>query len=178
MFKLYWNEMAQHQLKGEIEEKQKDLAKMVSKRESIDKKMTKMKKEQGEIQRGLAALDKRIAEVVSDSLKDYGYSSPNKFWGLQSNERSKKSPQLMKTKEKVRHLEKKLDSLNLSLRNAKKNAENHSALINRLQTELDTVKQQKEEFEAEMTQQSQAQGLQLSEDQVNFISKFITVNFI
>lgn len=81
---------------------------------------------------------------------------------------SKKRPQFIKAKEKVSHMQKKLEGAIKTLDQARKANEAHMNDIGKLDDELSKVEQAKEEYEKQIAGESQSQGrdVHLEDEQV------------
>lgn len=81
---------------------------------------------------------------------------------------SKKRPQFIKAKERVSHMQKKLDGAIKTLDQARKAHEAHMNDIRKLEEELGEVEKSKEEYEAQIAGESQSQGrdVHLEDEQV------------
>lgn len=71
---------------------------------------------------------------------------------------SKKRPQFIKAKEKVSHMQKKLDGAIKTLEQARKAHDAHMNDIHKLEEELAEVERNKEEYETQIAGESQSQG--------------------
>lgn len=71
---------------------------------------------------------------------------------------SKKKPQFIKAKERVSHMQKKLDGAIKTLDQARKAHDAHMNDIAKLEEELAEVERAKEEYEAVIAGESQSQG--------------------
>lgn len=81
---------------------------------------------------------------------------------------SKKKPQFIKAKERVSHMQKKLEGAVKTLEQARKANEAHMNDIKKLEDELAEVERAKEEYEATIAGESQSQGrdVHLEDEQV------------
>lgn len=81
---------------------------------------------------------------------------------------SKKKPQFIKAKERVSHMQKKLEGAIKTLEQAKKANEAHMNDIKKLEDELADVERAKDEYEATIAGESQSQGrdVHLEDEQV------------
>ena len=108
------------------------------------------KKEAGKYSRELAKLEQDIREAEVEITK--------------------KRPTFIKAKERVSHMQKKVESAKKSLAQARVADDAHKKDINELQEELRQVEEAKAEYEASIAGQSQSQGrdVQLEDEQVNY----------
>ena len=86
---------------------------------------------------------------------------------------NKKRPTFIKAKERVTHMQKKLEAAQKSLQQARKANAAHKDDIGQLETELAEVDQLREEYENSLQSESQSQGrsVHLEEEQV-YISSY------
>lgn len=96
---------------------------------------------------------------------------------------NKKKPNFIKVKENVRHTEKKLEAISKSLASARRNADKQQSVVDQLQAELSQMIAERDSYEETYRQESQSQGLQLSDTQVkphkngNIVSKILKFVF-
>jgi structural maintenance of chromosome 1 len=81
---------------------------------------------------------------------------------------NKKRPTFIKAKERVTHMQKKLEAAQKSLTQARKANDAHAEDIDQLEKELTEVDKRREEYETELQSESQSQGrsVHLEEEQV------------
>ncbi|CAG9862762.1 unnamed protein product [Phyllotreta striolata] len=148
LFNLYHKEREMKNLEQDIKSKQKELDKIEKKKEKFEETVKENKKELGRCNRELAKYEQDIRESEAEI--------------------SKKRPQFIKAKERVSHMQKKLESSIKNLEQAKKANEAHMNDIEKLEKELQLVEKKKEEYEAQITGESQSQGkdVQLEDEQI------------
>lgn len=90
---------------------------------------------------------------------------------FQEAEISKKRPTFIKTKERVAHMQKKLEGAQKTLEQARKANDAHNNDIAKLDEELAEVEKKKEEYEATIAGESQSQGrdVHLEDEQVGVL---------
>ncbi len=84
---------------------------------------------------------------------------------------NKKRPAFIKSKERVAHIQKKLNSAKKSLEEVRRADEAHRRDIEELEQELEEVEKQRQEYENMLAGESQSQGrdVQLEDAQVTII---------
>ncbi|CAH1367459.1 hypothetical protein MTP99_008700 [Tenebrio molitor] len=148
LFRLYHNEREMKNLENDLKHKQREVEKIEKKKEKAEELLKEKKKEQGRFNRELAKIEQDIREVEVEI--------------------SKKRPQFIKAKERVSHMQKKLDGAIKTLEQARKAHEAHMNDIKKLEDELGEVEQAKEEYESQIAGESQSQGrdVHLEDEQV------------
>jgi structural maintenance of chromosome 1 len=148
LFRLYHNEREMKNLENDLKHKQREVEKIERKKEKAEELLKEKKKEQGRFNRELAKIEQDIREVEVEI--------------------SKKRPQFIKAKERVSHMQKKLDGAIKTLEQARKAHEAHMNDIKKLEDELGEVEQAKEEYESQIAGESQSQGrdVHLEDEQV------------
>lgn len=148
LFRLYHNEKEIESLEGSLKKKQHEIEKIEKKREKAEEVLKEKKKESGKLGRDLAKIEQDIREVEVEITK--------------------KRPAFIKAKERVAHMQKKLDTSKKSLAQAKVADEAHKRDINELLEELRQVEDAKATWEASIAAQSQSQGrdVTLEDEQV------------
>lgn len=138
LFKLFHNEREMKNLEQDLKTKQKEVEKIEKKKEKLEDVLKEKKKEQGKYNRELAKIEQDIREVEVEV--------------------SKKRPQFIKAKERVSHMQKKLEGAIKTLEQARKAHEAHMLDIKKLEDELAAVEKKKEEYETQIAGESQSQG--------------------
>ncbi|KAF7267293.1 structural maintenance of chromosomes 1 [Rhynchophorus ferrugineus] len=138
LFKAFHNERAMKNKEQELKSKQKELEKIEKEKGKYEEILKEKKKDQGKINRELAKMEQEIREVDV--------------------ELSKKQPMFIKTKERVTHMEKKVQSAHKTLEQAKNAHEAHMNDIKKLEKELAEVERLKAEYEEQIAGESQSQG--------------------
>ncbi|XP_063925874.1 structural maintenance of chromosomes protein 1A isoform X2 [Zophobas morio] len=148
LFRLYHNEREMKNLENDLKHKQREVEKIEKKKERAEELLKEKKKEQGKFNRELAKIEQDIREVEVEI--------------------SKKRPQFIKAKERVSHMQKKLDGAIKTLEQARKAHEAHMNDIKKLEDELAEVEKSKEEYESQIAGESQSQGrdVHLEDEQV------------
>lgn len=85
---------------------------------------------------------------------------------LQDVELNKRKPAFIKAKERTAHMQKKLEAARKSLKAAKKVDETHQGEIAELEKELEEVAEHMQEFEQQLSQESQGRDVSLEDSQV------------
>ncbi|XP_018576283.1 structural maintenance of chromosomes protein 1A isoform X2 [Anoplophora glabripennis] len=138
LFRLFHNEREMNNLEHDLSSKQKEVEKIEKKKERLEDTLKEKKKVHGKYNRDLAKTEQDIREVEVEI--------------------SKKKPQFIKAKERVTHMQKKLDGAIKTLEQARKAHEAHMNDIKKLEDELAEVEAAKEEYEAHIAGESQSQG--------------------
>lgn len=125
-------------LEQDLKSRQKEVDKIEKKKDKLEELLKDKKKEQGKHNRELAKIEQDIREVDVEI--------------------SKKRPQFIKAKERVTHMQKKLDGAIKTLEQARKAHEAHMNDIRKLEEELAEVERSKEEYETQIAGESQSQG--------------------
>ncbi|CAH1107174.1 unnamed protein product [Psylliodes chrysocephalus] len=148
IFRLFHNEREMKNLEQDLKSKQKEVDKIEKKKEKFEDVLKEKKKEHGKYNRDLAKIEQDIREVEVEI--------------------SKKKPQFIKAKERVTHMQNKLDGAIKTLDKARKAHEAHMNDIKKLEDELHTVEKKKEEYETQIAGESQSQGkdVQLEDAQI------------
>ncbi|XP_070559327.1 structural maintenance of chromosomes protein 1A-like [Ptychodera flava] len=148
LFKLYHNEQDIDRYTEELKTKNKDLQKVMDKREQVEQKIKSKKKAMGQLSRELTQIENDIKAKEA--------------------ELNKKRPQYIKAKEKTSHMIKKIETAKKSLKSAKKAHESHQGEIRELERDLAEVEKRRADFEERIEEESQSQGrdLLLEESQV------------
>ncbi|EFA08076.1 structural maintenance of chromosomes protein 1A [Tribolium castaneum] len=148
LFRLYHNEREMKNLENDLKHKQREVEKIEKKKEKAEEVLKEKKKEQGKFNRELAKIEQDIREVEVEI--------------------SKKRPQFIKAKERVSHMQKKLDGAIKTLEQARKAHEAHMNDIKKLEDELAEVEKTKDEYESQIAGESQSQGrdVHLEDEQV------------
>lgn len=148
LFRLFHNEREMKNLEGDLKSKQREVDKIERKKEKAEEVLKEKKKEQGKHSRELAKIEQDIREVEVEI--------------------SKKRPQFIKAKERVSHMQKKLDGAVKTLEQARKANEAHNNDISKLEEELAEVERSKDEYEVTIAGESQSQGrdVHLEDEQV------------
>ncbi|CAH0546133.1 unnamed protein product [Brassicogethes aeneus] len=138
LFRLYHNECEMSNLEADMKSKQKEVEKIEKKKEKSEEVLKNIKKEQGKFNRELAKIEQDIREVEVEITK--------------------KRPQFIKAKERVTHMQKKLDGAIKTLEQARKAHDAHMNDIRKLEDELEEVEKTKREYEQQIAGESQSQG--------------------
>ncbi|XP_045462498.1 structural maintenance of chromosomes protein 1A [Harmonia axyridis] len=138
LFRLYHNEREMKILESDIKGKQKELDKIEKRKEKSEEALKEKKKEHGKLNRDLAKIEQDIREVEVEI--------------------SKKRPQFIKSKERVSHMQKKLDGAIKTLEQARKAHDAHMNDIKKLEDELAEVERTKADYEEQIAGESQSQG--------------------
>ncbi|XP_014234860.1 structural maintenance of chromosomes protein 1A [Trichogramma pretiosum] len=148
LFKLYHNEREIESYEQSLKKKQQEIEKIEKKREKAEEVLKEKKKESGKVARDLAKIEQDIREVEVEITK--------------------KRPAFIKAKERVAHMQKKLESAKKSLQQARVADDAHKKDINELLEELRQIEEAKATYEASIAAQSQSQGrdVQLEDEQV------------
>ncbi|CAG0888326.1 unnamed protein product [Cyprideis torosa] len=154
LFILFHNEEAITQLERDLEKKQRELNKGERKKSDVEEKVKEKRKEHGKKTKELASVEQDIREAESEV--------------------SKKRPQYIKSKERVAHDQKKLDSSKKSLTQATTAHEALMADIADLERQLQEVEAAHAEFRAEFERQSQDQGRDPQQAQAEIMKQSTT----
>ncbi|KAK2580141.1 hypothetical protein KPH14_012415 [Odynerus spinipes] len=148
LFRLFHNEKSIENLEVAQKKKQHEIEKIEKKKEKAEELLKERKKEAGKLGRDLAKIEQDIREVEVEITK--------------------KRPTFIKAKERVAHMQKKVESARKSLAQARIADEAHKKDIHELQEELRQVEEAKAAYEASIAGQSQLQGrdVQLEDEQV------------
>lgn len=168
LFKLYHCEQDIKSAKEDIEKKQAELAKTERRKEKLDDVLKEKKKEH-------TAVSKDVARYL-DYLHTLVYFFINFVQILRieqtireiEGEINKKRPTFIKAKERVTHMQKKLEAAQKSLTQARKANSAHADDIQQLVKELEEVEERRQEYEDSLQSESQHQGrsVHLEEEQV------------
>lgn len=148
LFRLYHNENDIKYYETELEKKKREVEKVEKKKEKAEEALKEKKKEQGKINRELAKIEQEIREMEAEI--------------------NKKRPAFIKSKERVAHIQKKLNTAKKSLTEVRLANEAHERDIQELQNELAEVEAKRQEYEDLVAGESQSQGrdVQLEDAQV------------
>nr|CAH7756245.1 unnamed protein product [Callosobruchus chinensis] len=138
LFKLFHNEREMELIEKDMKSKQKEVDKIEKKKEKLEENLKEKKKEHGKYNRELAKVEQDIREVEVEI--------------------SKKRPQFIKAKERVSHMQKKLDGAIKTLEQARKAHEAHMNDIRKLEEELAAIERKREDYETHIAGESQSQG--------------------
>ncbi|EFN69109.1 Structural maintenance of chromosomes protein 1A [Camponotus floridanus] len=149
LFRLFHNEKSTENFEVSQKKKQHEIEKIEKKKEKAEELLKEKKKDAGKLGRDLAKIEQDIREVEVEITK--------------------KRPTFIKAKERVAHMQKKVESARKSLAQARIADEAHKKDIHELQEELRQVEEAKAAYEASIAGQSQLQGrdVQLEDEQVN-----------
>lgn len=125
-------------VESDLKSKQREVDKIETKKEKVEEVLKEKRKDQGRISRELAKIEQDIREVEVEI--------------------SKKRPTFIKAKERVTHMQKKLDGAIKTLDQARKANEAHNNDIRKLDEELAEVEKAKTEYETTIAGESQSQG--------------------
>lgn len=145
-------------LEQDLKSKQKEVDKIEKKKEKFEDVLKEKKKEHGKYNRDLAKIEQDIREVEVEI--------------------SKKKPQFIKAKERVTHMQNKLDGAIKTLDKARKAHEAHMNDIKKLEDELHTVEKKKEEYETQIAGESQSQGKDVQLEDAQVITTKIILQFV
>ncbi|XP_066593968.1 structural maintenance of chromosomes protein 1A isoform X2 [Prorops nasuta] len=148
LFRLFHNEKSLENLEVAQNKKQHEIEKIEKRKEKAEEILKEKKKDSGKLGRDLAKIEQDIREVEVEITK--------------------KRPTFIKAKERVAHMQKKVESAKKSLAQARIADEAHKKDIHELQEELRQVEEAKAVYEASIAGQSQSQGrdVQLEDEQV------------
>ncbi|XP_017876660.1 structural maintenance of chromosomes protein 1A [Ceratina calcarata] len=148
LFRLFHNEKSTENLEVQQTKKQHEIEKIEKKKEKAEEVLKEKKKDAGKLGRDLAKIEQDIREVEVEITK--------------------KRPTFIKAKERVAHMQKKVESAKKSLAQARIADEAHKKDIHELQEELQQVEEAKAAYETSIAGQSQSQGrdVQLEDEQV------------
>ncbi|XP_072745349.1 structural maintenance of chromosomes protein 1A [Anoplolepis gracilipes] len=148
LFRLFHNEKSTENFEVSQKKKQHEIEKIEKKKEKAEELLKEKKKDAGKLGRELAKIEQDIREVEVEITK--------------------KRPTFIKAKERVAHMQKKVESARKSLAQARIADEAHKKDIHELQEELRQVEEAKAAYEASIAGQSQLQGrdVQLEDEQV------------
>ncbi|XP_029158275.1 structural maintenance of chromosomes protein 1A [Nylanderia fulva] len=148
LFRLFHNEKSTENFEVSQKKKQHEIEKIEKKKEKAEELLKEKKKDAGKLGRDLAKIEQDIREVEVEITK--------------------KRPTFIKAKERVAHMQKKMESARKSLAQARIADEAHKKDIHELQEELRQVEEAKAAYEASIAGQSQLQGrdVQLEDEQV------------
>uniref|UniRef100_A0A0A9YLV3 Structural maintenance of chromosomes protein n=1 Tax=Lygus hesperus TaxID=30085 RepID=A0A0A9YLV3_LYGHE len=148
LYRLYYNENDIQYYEGELVKKRKEVEKIEKKKEAAEEVLKEKKKEQTKMNRDLAKIDQEIREVEAEV--------------------NRKRPSFIKSKERVAHLQKKLNTAKKSLEEVKTAEKAHAEDKRLLEEELAQVNKAREEYENGEKDASQSQGrdIHLEETQV------------
>ncbi|KAL6449027.1 hypothetical protein ACFW04_000619 [Cataglyphis niger] len=148
LFRLFHNEKGTENFEVSQKKKQHEIEKIEKKKEKAEELLKEKKKDAGKLGRDLAKIEQDIREVEVEITK--------------------KRPTFIKAKERVAHMQKKVESARKSLAQARIADEAHKKDIHELQEELRQVEEAKAAYEASIAGQSQLQGrdVQLEDEQV------------
>lgn len=170
LFRLYYNENDIQSLEQEIENKRREVQKIEAKKDKAEEILKERKKEQGKASRELAKIEQEIREVVGYRclFAEIFVAKLTCIFNVQEVEINKKRPSFIKSKERVAHIQKKLNSAKKSLEEVRRADEAHKKDIEELEQELAEVEAQRREYEDLLAGESQSQGrdVQLEDAQV------------
>ncbi|EFX81640.1 hypothetical protein DAPPUDRAFT_211085 [Daphnia pulex] len=148
LFKLFHCEKDINAAREDLIKKKRELGKVEGRKGKAEEILREKKKEQTTVGKELAKIEQAIREIESEI--------------------NKKRPTYIKAKERVTHMQKKLEVAQKSLTSARKANDTHAQDIVHLERELVEVDERREEFETEWQNDSQSQGrsIQLEEEQV------------
>lgn len=138
LFRLFVNQQQIDKDEEELLHKQKDVDKVERKKARAEETLKERKKEHGKVVRDQAFTDQQIREKETEI--------------------NRLRPKLIKSKEQVDHMRKKLESARKSLTQARKADEAHMSDIHELEAEYEKVEEMRREFEEMIAGESQSQG--------------------
>ncbi|XP_032683016.1 structural maintenance of chromosomes protein 1A [Odontomachus brunneus] len=148
LFRLFHNEKSIENYEVSQKKKQHEIEKVEKRKEKAEELLKDKKKDASKLGRDLAKIEQDIREVEVEITK--------------------KRPTFIKAKERVAHMQKKVEAARKSLAQARVADEAHKKDIHELQEELRQVEEAKAAYEASIAGQSQLQGrdVQLEDEQV------------
>ncbi|CAL4137233.1 unnamed protein product, partial [Meganyctiphanes norvegica] len=148
LFRLYHNEKEIAEYNKELKTKQEEVQKIEKRKEKAEDVLKDKKKDQTRVAREMAKMDQDIRESETSV--------------------NKKRPTFIKSKEKVTHMQKKVDSARKSLAQAIKAHNAHMDDIKELESELADVEKKRTEFEESISVNAEDIGknVQLEEKQI------------
>lgn len=142
LFRLYQNEKEIEAADLEIVQKKGDMSKIEKKKDKAEEALKEKKKAHGKIQRDVAKFEQDIKEKEVEI--------------------NRRRPTFIKAKERVTHMQKKVDTAKKSLNQAKKAHEAHMQDIKDLEVELRTIEDKRAEYEESVMSDTQGQGKSVS----------------
>ncbi|XP_037091511.1 structural maintenance of chromosomes protein 1A-like [Pollicipes pollicipes] len=142
LFRLYHNEQEIEAAELEITKKRGEIGKIEKKKEKAEEHLKEKKKDHGKLQREIAKLDQDVKEKEVEI--------------------NKRRPTFIKAKERVTHMQKKVDAATKSLNQARKAHEAHMQDIHELEEEMKVIDKKRAEYEETVMGDSQSQGKSLS----------------
>ncbi len=136
-------------MRGELEQRQRDIKTYEVKRDKFEDEIKEKKKQQGQGNREMNRVEEQIKDL---ELK-----------------LTKKKPQFIRAKETSTHLVKKLETAKTCYESTKKANELHLVEIETIKAEMEKLSVERREFEARIEKESLSQGinLELRASQVN-----------
>ncbi|XP_077485718.1 structural maintenance of chromosomes 1 isoform X2 [Amblyomma americanum] len=145
-FQLFHLQRELDALAADMAAKGIELQRAVRRKEKVEEEVRDKRKEHGRLQRDMAKIEQQIREADV--------------------ELNKRKPAFIKAKERTAHMHKKLEAARKSLKAAKKVDETHQGEIAELEQELEEVVQRAQEFEQQLSQESQGRDVSLEDSQV------------
>ena len=148
LFQLYYNEKATEDIRFDLEKRTNEIGNYEQKRDKTEDEVKELKKQQGHETREIA----KIEEHIKDSELKL----------------AKKKPLFIKAKESSTHIVKKLEASKTSYEAALKAHDSHKTEMKAIQSELDKLKVERDQFEKEIEQDALSQGksVELRESQM------------
>lgn len=153
----------------DLEDRKKEVAKIESKKEKAEEVVKEKKKEQGKASRDLAKVEQEIREIVRRHFKFLIIVLIKlEIFNFQEVEINKKRPSFIKSKERVAHIRKKLNTAKKSLAEVVMANDAHKKDIDELEAELKEVEKRRHDYEEQVAGESHSQGrdVQLEDAQV------------
>jgi len=149
LFRLYHNQQDIEAAEREIKKKKAEIAKIEKRKEKAEEHLKEKKKEHGAHQREMSKLDQSVKEKEVEI--------------------NKRRPAFIKAKERVTHMQKKMDAATKSLNQAKKAHDAHMLDIQELEEEKTKIDAARDEYEETVggDGQGQRQAVSLEEAQVS-----------
>ncbi|XP_028405600.1 structural maintenance of chromosomes protein 1A-like [Dendronephthya gigantea] len=146
LFKLYHNKKDIEALNTSLDNSNNALSTLLEKRRRVENELKGKKKEQGEISRKHAVLDRKIKD--------------------KENELGELRPIYIKAKENTTHVTQRLETKRKALAKAQNVHKRHKDEIKHLQNELQEVSDRAQQYEEEIAEESQKEDMELMSSQL------------
>ncbi|KRX90380.1 Structural maintenance of chromosomes protein 1A [Trichinella pseudospiralis] len=146
LMKLFSNDRESKRIFGEMNGKHGEQNRIATKCSEVEEVLKERRKVYSKVTREVNKLEQQIYEMESEITRE--------------------KPSFIKVKENVRHSERKLEAFHKAFEAARKNAERQQEVIRQFEIQLKEANEQRDAFEAQLTQESESQGLQLDSEQL------------
>ncbi|KRZ75072.1 Structural maintenance of chromosomes protein 1A [Trichinella papuae] len=146
LMKLFSNDRESKRIFGEMNGKHGEQSRIATKCSEVEEVLKERRKVYSKVTREVNKLEQQIYEMESEITRE--------------------KPSFIKVKENVRHSERKLEAFHKAFEAARKNAERQQEVIRQFEIQLKEANEQRDAFEAQLTQESESQGLQLDSEQL------------